>query len=55
MSVAYNGERRAMLEIRKFYSTYLHGLPNIAKFRTELMQQEKLKPVLDKLYRLLNG
>ena len=48
-SVAYKGEHRAMLEIRRFYSTYLKGLPHIAEFRSELMQYNYLQPVLDKL------
>jgi tRNA-dihydrouridine synthase B len=53
LSVAHKGERRAMLEIRKFYSTYLKGMPNIAKFRVELMNENQLSPVLSKLRRLL--
>jgi len=52
LSVAHKGERRAMLEIRKFYGTYLKGIPNIAKFRTELMQYMQLPPVLDLLKKL---
>jgi tRNA-dihydrouridine synthase B len=54
LSVAHNGEHRAMLEIRKFYSSYLKGLPNIAKFRMELMQHHQMAPVLEKLMGLFD-
>jgi tRNA-dihydrouridine synthase B len=53
-SVAYKGERRAMMEMRKFYRTYLKDLPHIANLRSELMQYERLEPVLDKLKQLLD-
>ena len=46
------GETYGVLEIRKFYSGYLKGLPNIAKFRMELMQLKDLNSVLDKLAEL---
>jgi tRNA-dihydrouridine synthase B len=55
LSVEYKGERRAMLEIRKFYSTYLKNLPNIAKFRAELMRYSELDPVLEKISQLQCG
>jgi tRNA-dihydrouridine synthase B len=55
LSVGYKGERRALLEIRKFYSTYLKGLPNIAKFRAELMCFSELDPVLEKINELQEG
>ena len=40
---------RGILEIRKFYSGYLKGLPDIAKYRTELMSIKELEPVIEKL------
>lgn len=46
------GETYGVLEIRKFYSGYLKGLPNISKFRMELMQLKDLNSVLDKLAEL---
>ena len=38
-----------MIEMRKHLSGYLKGLPYIAKFRMELMQFDKLSPLLEKL------
>ena len=51
-SVEYKGERRGVLEMRKHYSGYLKGLPNIAKFRLQLMQYSTLDPVIDLLNQL---
>lgn len=52
LSVEYKGERRGVLEMRKHYSGYLKGLPNIAKFRSELMQHTKVNPIIGKLQNL---
>ena len=51
-SVEYKGEKRALLEIRKYYSGYLKGLPYIAKFRNELMQHTKMEAIIDQLNKL---
>lgn len=51
-SADYKGERRGVLEMRKHYSGYLKGLPNIAKFRMELMQYTSLNPIINKLLNL---
>lgn len=48
-SVEYKGERKGVIEMRKHLSGYLKGLPHIAKFRMELMQFDKLTPVLERL------
>jgi tRNA-dihydrouridine synthase B len=48
-SVEYKGEPRGVLEMRKYYSGYLKGLPHIAKFRHELMQFRKYEDVINKL------
>ena len=48
-SVDYKGEKRGVLEMRKYISGYLKNLPNIAKFRSELMQDLKLVQVHEKL------
>jgi tRNA-dihydrouridine synthase B len=48
-SAEYKGEKRGVLEMRKHISGYLKGLPNISKFRSELMQDLSLAQVLDKL------
>jgi tRNA-dihydrouridine synthase B len=45
-------ERRAVMEFRKYYSGYLHGLPNISKVRAELMQWETVAPIEERLIRL---
>ncbi|MHB2149654.1 tRNA dihydrouridine synthase DusB [Calditrichota bacterium LG25] len=49
LSVEYKGERRGVIEMRKHLSGYLKGLPHIARFRTELMQFERLEPIIEKL------
>ncbi len=48
-SVAYKGENRGVVEMRKHYSGYLKGLPNIAKVRSELMTYITLDTVIQKL------
>jgi tRNA-dihydrouridine synthase B len=37
MAVEFKGERKAVLEYRKHYSGYLHGLPHASRVRQELM------------------
>ncbi|HJY63572.1 MAG TPA: tRNA-dihydrouridine synthase [Ignavibacteria bacterium] len=49
LSCDVKGEQKGVLEFRKFYSGYLKGLPNISKFRMELMQFKDLQGVLGKL------
>ena len=51
-SVEYKGERRGVLEMRKHYSGYLKGLPNISKFRLQLMQYTTLYPIIELLNKL---
>jgi tRNA-dihydrouridine synthase B len=48
-STQYKGEKRGILEMRKHISGYLKGLPNISRFRAELMQDLTLVQVLEKL------
>jgi nifR3 family TIM-barrel protein len=48
-SAEYKGEKRGILEMRKHIFGYLKGLPNISKFRSELMHDLSLTEVLDKL------
>ncbi|MFC2089003.1 tRNA dihydrouridine synthase DusB [Calditrichota bacterium] len=52
-SVEHKGERRGVLEMRKHYSGYLKGIPDIVKFRLELMQFTKLDPIINKLQNLI--
>jgi tRNA-dihydrouridine synthase B len=54
-SVEYKGERKAVLEMRKFYSAYLKGIPNIARLRTELMPFKDLESVIKKLEEFKNN
>jgi tRNA-dihydrouridine synthase B len=37
LSVSLKGERKGVIELRKHFSGYLHGIPNVARFRSELM------------------
>jgi len=47
LSIELKGERRAVIEFRKYYSGYLRNLPNAAKIRSELMQFAELSPIVD--------
>jgi tRNA-dihydrouridine synthase len=40
---------KGVIEFRKFYSGYLKGLPNISRYRMDLMALKKLNGVLSKL------
>lgn len=51
MAVEFKGERKAVLEYRKHYSGYLHGLPHAAKVRQELMVPETYAGVEEILIR----
>jgi tRNA-dihydrouridine synthase B len=52
-SVAYKGERRAVLEHRKRYAGYLKGAPRIAKLRASLMEFVEVEPIVEQLNRYL--
>lgn len=43
------GEPKGVIEFRKFYSGYLRNLPNISKFRMDLMSIKTLDEVIGKL------
>lgn len=49
MSVDLKGERKGVVEFRKFYSGYFRNIPNVTKYRLELMKYEELNPLIDKL------
>jgi tRNA-dihydrouridine synthase B len=53
LAIEVKGERRAVLEHRKFYSGYLKGLPNASKTRNELMQVTEFVQVEEILNRYL--
>lgn len=52
LSVFYKGEKRGVIEFRKYYTGYLHSFPNAARIRNELMKLTKLDDILEKLYQL---
>lgn len=49
LSCGIKGEERGVLEFRKFYSGYLKGLPDISRFRMELMMFKDMDGALNKL------
>ncbi|MCC6865419.1 MAG: tRNA-dihydrouridine synthase [Ignavibacteria bacterium] len=49
LNCSSKGEIRGVMELRKFYSGYLKGLPNISRFRMELMSIKEMEPVIEKL------
>jgi tRNA-dihydrouridine synthase B len=46
-SVEYKGERRTILEMRKFYSGYFKGVPDFKKYRLMLMTLDKMEAILE--------
>ncbi len=50
LSIELKGERRAVIEFRKYYSGYLRNLPNASKVRSELMNYSELSPIVDYVY-----
>jgi tRNA-dihydrouridine synthase len=45
MSIAFKGERRAVLEHRKRYAGYLKGYAGAAKLRAQLMEFLEYPPI----------
>ena len=54
MAVELKGLRGGLKPFRKFYAGYLHGLPNAAKLRGELMRLDSYQEISDRLYRFLD-
>lgn len=54
LAIGVKGERRAVIEHRKFYSGYLKGMYQASKVRMELMQFSDYESVKNVLYRYLN-
>jgi tRNA-dihydrouridine synthase len=46
MEVAYKGERRAVLELRKHYRWYVRGHRGMKYYRTRLARTETLEGVM---------
>ena len=53
LAIVVKGERRAVIEHRKFYSGYLKGMHHASKIRNELMQYVEFNPVREVLNRYL--
>ena len=49
LSVCYKGERRGVVEFRKYYAGYLRNAPGVSKLRAELMQYTEVSPIEDRL------
>jgi tRNA-dihydrouridine synthase B len=47
LSIQFKGERKGIIEFRKYYAGYLKGLPNASKLRQQLMQYTEVLPILD--------
>ena len=54
LAIQVKGERRAVIEHRKFYTGYLKGLPNISRIRQRLMQEVEYNPVENILLKYLD-
>jgi tRNA-dihydrouridine synthase B len=52
-SVELKGEKYGVIEFRKHYSGYLRNLPDVSKFRLELMQFTELEPIKEKLFEII--
>ncbi|MFA6457551.1 MAG: hypothetical protein WCW40_12080, partial [Bacteroidota bacterium] len=50
LSVERKGEKRAVIEMRKFYIGYLKGEANAAKLRNHLMQYYESSPIIEILH-----
>ncbi len=46
-SAQFKGERRGVIEMRKFYIGYLRGIANASKLRNHLMQYVEVAPIVD--------
>ncbi|RJP70008.1 MAG: tRNA dihydrouridine synthase DusB [Ignavibacteriales bacterium] len=53
-SIEVKGERRAILEFRKYYSSYLKGLHGVSVVRQDLMKLTEYNQVEERLNRFLN-
>lgn len=49
LNCEFKGDRRGVLELRKFYSSYLREAPHVAQLRAELMQLTTREEVVERL------
>lgn len=52
-SVELKGEKYGVIEFRKHYTGYLRNLPDVSKFRLELMQLTEIEPIKEKLFEII--
>ncbi len=53
LAVRVRGKREGIVRFRKYYNGYLHGLPNAARLRLELMGLSDLHQITDRLQRFV--
>lgn len=53
-SISIKGEKRAVLEFRKYYSAYLKGLHGVSAIRQEMMTYIEFAPIQERLLRYLD-
>jgi len=49
LSVEHKGERRGVVEFRKYYAGYLKGQPRVSKLRADIMTLAEMAPVIARL------
>ena len=54
-SVAWKGERRGIMEIRKHWSAYFKGFPDFKPFRIRLMEAQSMDAVKEILMDILHA
>jgi len=50
LNIKHRGDFYGVVNFRKYYSGYLHGLPNIAKLRSRLMELKEVDAIVETLY-----
>ena len=49
LSVKWKGEKLGVLEMRRHYSNYFRNLPEIKKYRSDLVEITEHKKIIEKL------
>jgi len=55
LSVHFKGEKKGVIEFRKYYAGYLSNLPGMAKLRAELMQYTEQRQIVECLKRIVES
>jgi nifR3 family TIM-barrel protein len=53
-SIEYKGEKRTILEMRKFYSGYFKGVPDFKKYRLMLMTLDEMDRVVELINKIVD-